>query len=437
MKIGRQIGGNIGHLLGWVGSNLPFKDDLDLYFKSRSGLDLPEIGSGLSLNAKIMPSVALCDANNYLYRYESNFQSGDASGFVEIRFYNADNAKSALLFSTCSESATQRYFIIKIALGKITVDIRSNVGTIFRNRFFCNNATTVGWHKARITSSGGSYIITIDDVNQAIAFGDGVNDGRWIDLVTLRHNVAIGCSKDSGGFAVGNMECYIDYVNYNNSHTWRTTGAGNFEYDGVGSSHMTWQGTGTHINYNISNPVYCMDIGYSRWVKTDVLDEYVPYKENGSPNDVASYLSGYLKLYDSPGNSTLYNLAPAIIDFDYGNTGNSLLAVFKKDNITIFIDTGGMKYYNASEVYRWRQDELADPRIYSDEYKNVGYKGISMAKVTIIDDDIIYLREYLTYGSDKTLADEYKVAKYCRLTPLIVMSGGEPVYDPDDYLTWI
>lgn len=180
-----------------------------------------------------------------------------------------------------------------------------------------------------------------------------------------------------------------------------------------------------------------MNVGYSLYKKGGEIDEYVPYLENGSSNDVSTFLSTYTKYDDFDGSTSYYNGAPSLIDFDPSVLGGDSLEYFRKDNTTIFIDDGSMLYYDENNKYRWRNDELLDPRIYSDDYKNVGYKGFVFNDSSVSTNIVKYITTVNTFNKDLKGNNEWAIIQEYGLSDLVVKSGSTPVFDGNNYLIWI
>lgn len=383
-KIGRSIGTGVTAIGNRAGSR-SWTPQISVEYSSRSSLDLLETGSGLSLNAKIIPSVGKIDANNYLTRSYTNFEVGDSSGYVEISWYHDGQSGIKDLFATGSTAATQRYFRIYTSNNVFYCDIRSNISTVFRNRFFVTSAISTGWHVIRIISNGSAYSAVLDGggtltVGSGLTISDGSNDGRWLNFVPTRNTLEMGAYTDSSGITKSGTEFYLRYVDYNNKHKWYTHGQGNKVFDTIGTDNFTWTGA-THQAFNISADTTLLTGGYSIWGAYGQPDEYVPYKA-GNPNDVSAFLTGYTKRSDHAGSANTYNLAPSLVDFDYADASPALLAVLNRGSVTYqSAASRAATYYDASNTYRYHSSELANPTIYN-LYFNAGYRGMYFAKIT-------------------------------------------------------
>jgi len=389
----RNVCSAIGVPFGGINWTSFWNKNLSVGYTLRDNLDFLETVSGKSLNAKIIPSVGKIDASNYVYKSVNNFESGDASGYIEARFY-FDGTSTGIhyLFSTTSESATARYCHFYVSNKYLYFDIRQNITTVFRNRFYRSVKLSAGWHTVRVTSSGGAYSMTIDGTTYTIGSGltlsDGANDGRWIDLVTLRNNVMIGMTKYSTGEEHPSVTFKIDYVDYNNKHKWILHGQGTYIFDLIGSVHMTWSGT-SHQDFDLNGSTLLLNSGYSLWKKYGSPDEYVPYV-GGNPYDVSSTLTGYTKVSDHAGSLTTFNLAPALIDFDYNdNTPAELLILDRSDTDFQTDYSRASSYYDSSNPYRYHSSEIANPTIYNQFFK-AGYRGMFYSKITVTDSNYNY-----------------------------------------------
>lgn len=407
-----------------------------LYYTSRSGVDLLETGSGDNRNAKIIPGCAAIKSTDYIKHTIANFQSGDASGFIEADFYFNGQTDRFTPFATCDEGYDSRYFIFTISNKKAVLLIRSNSPSTFQNIITSTNDLSVGRNVVRFTSTGSAYNLTINGspATFSVTGTSGANNGNWLSLVTFRDSITFGAFYSYEGTALktdttGTNKLFS--INYNDEHKWIFTGAGNRVFDIIGGLHLTWTGT-DHQSYDIEGLTLLLDSGYSLWKKTGEPDEVVPYKD-GVPFDVSAYLATYEKQKDYPGGAAIYNFAPSLIDFDYTDSAHADLDIFDKSNSTVHIATAGMNYYDAANVYRWRQDEL-HPAVYSTAYKNVGYKGMMMAKSIVSDGIPLDISEIYVLKTDQAGKKEWKFAELCTIQDLAQQVAGEPVYDDNNYL---
>lgn len=406
-----------------------------LKYTGRSEYDLVEQGGK---DAKILPSVGIFKPTDYIYHAIANFESADTSGYVETRFYFDGTNDIFMIWSSGDEGTggSDRHFYFYMYQKYIYLQMRSNTGTVFQNICKSNTTINAGWYTIRWTSAAGAYALTINGQSTAFTVTGvgGGDNGRWLNLITGRDNIGIGYAKIQGSeykpVSSGNK---IDYVDYNNKHKWIVTGAGNRVFDIIGTTHLTWTGT-SHQSYDALGSTLLLDSGYSVYSKTGDPNEIVPYKA-GSPYDVSGYLTGYEAPINYAGGATIYNYAPSLIDFDYSDTAHADLVVFDKSNATHHIATVGMLYYDATNVYRWRNDEMV-PAIYSTAYKNVGYKGMMMAKAAVTDSIPKDLSEIYVLKTDQTGNKQWKLAELCTVQDLAEQSGGLPVYDANNYLTF-
>lgn len=407
-----------------------------LRYGTRSNLDIAELIS--SRNAKIIPSCGLLTtsgSNNYAKRTVAGFGSEDSSGYLEFRGYFG-TGMVYYPFASTDEVTENRYFRLSVNQTLVMFEIRDTAGTPSTPRIISTtDPISEGWHTIRLTSNGSDWSFTVDGVNNAVTVVYGTNSGLWLNFGTpaVRDNITIGAAiMATPAFSTLG---YIDYVDYNNKNYWVVTGTGKYVYDLIGTNHLTWSGS-DHFAYIVNSQEYLLDNGYSIWAKAGEPDEYVPYK-SGSPNDVSAFLIGYSKLADFEGGVTIYNYAPSLIDFDPTNSTHADLDVFDKSNSTLHVATSEMNYYDAVNPYRWRQDELASPQIYSDTYKNVGYKGMMMIKGTVASSLVKDMSEIYVLRTDQTGDKEWRLTQLCTIEDLVVQAGGVPVFDGDNYLTWI
>jgi hypothetical protein len=387
----------------------------------------------LNLNAKIIPSCAKIDASNYLSRTVANFGSTVSVGYVEAKVYYNGTSNPIYIFTSNDTATNGRNFNLWINAGKPSITIESTVPTVNQS-FITTNAISVGWHILKFETTGSAYVVSVDGTPVALTTVAGTNNGlNWIDKVQARDNINIGIQKRAT--PTTSQEFYCTYVDFNGTNKWYLAGDGSYIYDVIGGAHMTWTGT-THQVYDLGGTTHLLDVGYTKYTKAVSPDEYVPYTTTNTPYDAAAFLTGYTKVADFVGGATIYNGAPSLVDFDYADGANALLGIFKKDDTTIYISTASMIYYDATNKYRWRNDELLNPAIYSDDYKKVGYKGRVMNK-TSVSTIAKSISEILAYSEDQIGNKEWSLAKYCTLEDLVVQSGGSPVFDGDNYLTWV
>lgn len=409
-----------------------------IQYTSRSFNDLLETNSGLSLNAKILPSCGYLTPTDYIQLNVATFEGTDTSGYLEARIYCDGGGNTKIYFATASTTYTNKHIWFSIdAAGKPFFKLLSNNPVAVNNGMLGNNALSVGWHTVRWTSDGSHYALTVDGASAAFTAIAGADNGYWFQAVGFRENITFGGinSKELGAaFTHQTGSGFIDYVDYNNEHKWIFNGRGTRVMDMIGTRHLTWSGS-DHLRYDVGASTILMDSGYSKWTKWGSADEYIPYK-SGSPFDVSAILTGYVDSADYDGDADEYNFSPALIDFDYTDSENALLAPLDKNNSTYHIATGSMNYYDASYHYRWREDELQDPRIYSDTYKNVGYKGTMMIKGTVSSSIVSKMSGGIVLNIDFRGICEWRIAHYCGIDDLVVTIDDEPIYDKDNYLMW-
>ena len=381
---------------------IPFKGDLDLNFYERSSASLLEKNGS---NILILPSCGLIDGSNYLNRSVTSFMSEDSSGYIEARFYYNGSSTPIYLFFSGASNSSSRYFTMQIASGVPRLVVRDS--TNFINTMALASALTIGWHTVRWESTGSIYKLYVDGVERTVVASNGTNDGKWINLVAGRTNISVGYIYSSS--PLYSQTVYIDYVDYNGKAKWYFSGKGKYEYDVIGTNHLTWTGS-AHIHYNSNVSRYYLDNGWYLYKKTGEVDEQVPIS-----SDVTFLTSaGYSKPdYGSYSASTkCVNMANCYIDFS--STTN---AVFDRSNETTNSTISrASTYYDASNPYRWHISEISDPRKYM-EYLNVGYAGKLYGGITTYlsggEYYIKMLRFILLYATDKTGEEQYKIMKYC------------------------
>ena len=412
---------------------------LSLEYTNRSGLDLLETYSGSSLNAKIIPSVGKLQSTDYIYHAINNFQSSDTTGYVEARFYFDGSNSIHELFSSAAEAATARYFRVYMSNKILYLKMQQNITTVFTNTIRTSATFTAGWYTMRWSTNGSNYSASINGgaaltvANGGILVSAGADDGRWINLITLRNNICIGAFKTSAAIVVPTITYNIDYVNWNDTHKWILTGAGNRVFDIIGGVHLTWTGT-SHQSYDINASTLLLDSGYSRWIKTATVDEIVPYNA-GSPLDVATYLGAtYSKQTDHPGSATKHNRAPSLIDFDYLDATPAALAVMDRSNVTYQTAASrAASDYDATQVYRYEVSNIADPRIFM-TFFNVGYKGRFYGKITVSSNHVMTFFGGLVTATDRTNYHQANAMDYCGSFVLAEYPNGSFSVDANDYV---
>lgn len=430
-SIGPGIGVNKGGGSNWAKY---WAANQSLTYSSRSGLSLLETGSGSSLNAEILPSVGKINATNYLTQSYTNFEVADSSGYVEISFYHNGQTGIRDLFATGSNAATQRYFRIYISTNNLYFGIRSNISTVFNNLLFLTGGLTTGWHTIKFSSNGSAYSLLLNGNAAGLTVSTGLNDGRWLNMVPTRNTLQIGAYTDSSGTAVSATDHYIRYVDYNNKHFWNTHGQGNRVFDLIGTDHWTWTGT-AHQSFNSSGSQLLLDNGFSIWRKIGSADEYVPYK-GGSPFDVSSVLTDYIKISDHAGSASSFNLAPALVGFNPTSSANALLQIFDRQNATRQTATSRSSiYYDATSLAtrsRYHSSEISNPVIYHTFFNN-GYRGLLYPAVTTAISSTNYyptsLTAFYTLGLDTKGSTQYKSMQFCGT--FVFSSPG--YYDGDGY----
>lgn len=427
-----SIGIGVRNQLAFGGSSgIPFKSDLLLNYESRSGLDLIESKQGL--NAKILPVCGQITSTDYATLNVLSFEGDDATGYIEARFLFNNTTNQIILFSTNNNGNTSGYFIFRITNKKPILTFRNGTTPVARVLTGTDDVVA-GWNIIRWNCDGSVFNLTTNGENKT--FSDTGSGPMWLSGLNspnTRDNVTIGASILSS-VAPSSETFKIDYVDYSNKHKWIVTGLGTKIFDIIGTTHLTWVGT-NHIAYDELASTYLLDSGFSIWTKSGQASEYVPYKA-GVPMDSSLGIIGYEKRASYNGGASIYNYAPSLVDFDYSDSANALLVAFDKSNSTYHIATAGMQYYDSSNHYRWRQDELADPRIFSELYKNVGYRGIINIKSEENSGLLKSASQLLVYLTDKKLSNQWSIAKYCTIQNIVAQVDGVPVYDVNDYLTY-
>jgi hypothetical protein len=403
----------------------------NLLTTTRSALTITD---SLGNNASIIPAVSKVNATNYLTRSYTNWESGDATGYIEISFYHNGSAGIRTLFATGSTAASARYFRIYSSTNTMYFAVRSNISTVFSNLLYLTSAVSTGWHVLRFTSAAGTYTATLDGGNAPLSVSSGLNDGRWLNMVPTRNTLEIGVYTDSGGVAASATDFNIRYIDYNNKHKWYTHGQGNKVFDLIGTDHFTWTGT-SHTTFDSNGDTTLLDSGFSIWKSYGVIDEYVPYK-GGVAYDVSSFLTGYTKYTDHVGSATVHNLAPSLVDFDPADTAPAVLIVLDRSNTTYQTDASrSSAYYDSGNKYRYHITELANPITYNALFKT-GHKGKFYTKIT---SSVVSLNYYPTsitsfklYSKDRIRTHQRKIMDDCGSNVFYAVIPGDN-YDADGY----
>ena len=413
----------------------------NMWLKGRVGLTLPDASLGGN-DAAILPSVGKIQSTDYLKRSYTDFGLADASGYVEIKFYNSGAANIRNLFCTGSSAASQRYVRFYMNINKFYFTIRNNLaggGGVFFNGFYIVADLSVGWHTVRVISDGSNYSAILDGgapltAGAGILISTGLDNGKWYSSVITRNTLEIGSYTDNGGTTVPPSEHNIAYVDYNNKNKWYISGAGNKVVDLIGAVDWTWTGT-DHQGYSASGDTILLDSGFSKWYKAGEPIEYIPYKA-GAPFDVSAFLVGYANQSDHPGSAAVFNLAPGLIDFDPLVATPAELTVMDRSNVTYqSAASRASDYYDAGFPYRYHSEELANPIVYNTLW-NAGYKGMYYAKITTYDDGLNFycltIGELLLYSVDKTGATQTAIMAYCGSDVFFLNNVGNR-FDADGY----
>lgn len=345
----RDVVRSVGHSIGsiGIGNPLPFREDLNFYSKSRSGLTLiDDYGN----NATLLPGVAQFNTSGtvnlvlttpitlttgeiilhgnqaYLSAGGGLYQGGGGTNWLNVR------------------NSTTIYYQIQSVFKTFSFPSIPTTGINIFRIVITNDGTT----KVRI------YLNGVESTTGQVNYGASLT----VSISTI------------GSHAVNQ----ISYVNIISGTTPVLTmyplGKGPYEYNLANTSNNgTWSATPTTV-YLAGASTYLMDYGFSIYEKPGVADQYVPY--GGS----TTYLTGTLdyQLKETfAGNLTKYNLAPALIQFSG--------ATFDRSNTDIWEDAARTGYYDATSATtkkRWHSSELN--QYYLHNWAKTAYKDIIFTK---------------------------------------------------------
>ena len=388
------------------GGGIPFGSDLKYNFYERAYAEFLEKKE--TENVKVLPSCGLVDANNYLLKSIVDYEASETTGFVEIDFYHDGGSTPYQFFASGDESTSTRYFDFQLVNGAPRLIFRN--GTLgFNNIISTGVAVSVGRHTVRYGNDlePNKYYIQVDGVSKTLIESSGLNDGKWMDLITGRDNLTVGILKNSS--VITSAQFKIFSINHSNKHKWYFTGKGKYEYDTVGSVNLTWTGT-SHISYDENASRYYLDNGWYLYKKTGEVDEQVPI--SSTVTDITAL--GYSKPEYGSYSSSVKEVNMANCYIDLSATDNP---VFDRSNETTNSALSrSSAYYNISHPYWWHISEISDPRNYM-QFLNAGYAGMFYGGITTYLSSGEYfikmLNFMLLYGIDKIGDDQYKIMKYC------------------------
>ena len=314
--------------------------DLNLWIKSRSGSALvDEFGN----NSTLLPAV--CDITNTNQRINPTNTVTINAGYVEVHALIPSPSVSFLLndISNYNFIALIDATTIRVRCEKSVKDfIIPSVSTTELTRFKVIFRQDSGETKVRV------YVNDIESSTEEYNFGAGK------DFANIN--------------AIGNCICKLAYVNINNGTndvlTYHLTGLGLLRvYDSSGNGNH-----GRHINlpsttYLAGGSTYLMDNDFTIYEHPDeVSDMYIP--------DSHGVTSPAYQIKETfSGNSTMYNLAPALIQMQG--------ELWDRSNTIIWNNEARTGYYDdtdANTKKRWHSSEFNQTTFKSwlqDDYKEI------------------------------------------------------------------
>lgn len=386
---------------------LPSYSDLNLYIKSRSGLDLIESKQGL--NGKILASTAKFNGtDNYLYNASGDYLIGGAAIDMIIKFYSTSKTGGRALVSYGGYAAASKGILIYTATTTGVLTITTANGTTMKTATF-HTVSLNAPHVLRIQWSG----ITGETMTSTL------------DGVAMTSTETISWSGNSGvALSIGCNRPQSTPLNYfsgkiyefqDGGHHFYFSGLGLYEHNASSTGYLKWYGTSGHSEYSSNASDYYLTSGYNIYKKTGQLDEYLPIGASSAFLISDGYALADYDTYEGDVNGI--NMYPCLIDFDPTGSGNSLLDTFNRSNTTIHSSLSrSASDYDSLHPYRYSIKNISDPRVYT-EFLNVGYAGKLFGKITTqLSGGIYYIKSYkeqLSYTNDKTGNDQLRIMNYC------------------------
>lgn len=329
------------------------------------------------------------------------------SGSVEARVLVVDGVQN-IFFESGDAAATNKYILLTITTAR---KLSINVRTAAANNVMESGALLEGWHTVKCVSTGTAYGMVIDGVVATFTATGGTDDGNWFADVTNRDDISIGALRRT---TVAYGAAAVAWVKVDEGvNGWWVCNNPYFVYDkSANANHLTIGGSGAKIAYGSGGSNDLMTNGYSKWIKAASPDIQVPYTAAGAAISLVAGTNipaGYSKDSDISGNSSYYNFADALFNFDPTGSTDSKLDVFDKSNSTIHVATGSMAYYNASYPYGWLGSELKTYTEYN-AYFNAAYQDRLFTKV-----ESGLLKEILNCWAKQSGDDLVMAKKYCEI----------------------
>lgn len=135
--------------------------------------------------------------NEYLYRAEANYRSGDSQGAISFWIKTSFNsgALSSVVFNSADEASATRYLAVFVLNGQVGITQRNNdTNTQIDSTTVISDGT---WKHVVINSDGSAYTIYINNSLESLTVTAGSNNGDWFADTSNRDNIAIGAFRRS------------------------------------------------------------------------------------------------------------------------------------------------------------------------------------------------------------------------------------------------
>ena len=132
--------------------------------------------------------------NDHVLRTVANFQSGDNTGSIVVRFRSVSTATVLGLVASADSGSGNDYLFFGLnivgAVGSVYVQVSTDATHQVRTtaQTFNDGLT----HTAVLTSNGSAWQIIVDGVNQSLTVVAGSNNGAWFSDIPNRDNFTIG-----------------------------------------------------------------------------------------------------------------------------------------------------------------------------------------------------------------------------------------------------
>jgi len=139
--------------------------------------------------------IALFGGNDYLFRNEADWLSGDSAGSIFVVF-SANTAQGMSFLTSCDTVSVHNWFNTDLyyvsgnpQYARILVRDGAPAPDILQGDTEISTTTT---YLFTAKSSGTAYSMRINATDQSLTATSGANNGNWFGDVTLRDNLAVG-----------------------------------------------------------------------------------------------------------------------------------------------------------------------------------------------------------------------------------------------------